>query len=238
MSIADKLGTVTRRIQKATSTAGRVTGSVQLLAVSKTRGPEDIRAAAASGQIAFGENYLQEALQKIQALQDLPDLEWHFIGPIQSNKTRDIAENFQWVHSVDREKIARRLSEQRPTDEPPMNICIQVNIDNEPSKSGVPLADLDTLAATIADLPGLRLRGLMAIPDPNQPEAVLQDSFQRLATHLHGLQTNLHGQQPGATESIPLDTLSMGMSSDLELAVQAGATMVRVGTAVFGLRER
>lgn len=228
-SIADNIGSVTRRIQKATLQAGRAPGSVRLLAVSKTRPPEELRAAAEAGQIAFGENYLQEALDKIEALQDLPDLEWHFIGPIQSNKTRQIAEAFDWVHSVDRLKIARRLSEQRSADQPALNICLQVNINSEASKSGCILADLPELVSAVGELPNLKLRGLMAIPDPDQPEADLRLSFRKLAGTLNDLKQKY-------PEAGPLDTLSMGMSGDMELAIAEGATWVRVGTALFGAR--
>lgn len=228
-SIADNIGSVTRRIQKATLQAGRELGSVHLLAVSKTRPPEALRHAFAEGQRAFGENYLQEALDKMDALADLDDIEWHFIGPIQSNKTRQMASAFAWVHSVDRLKIARRLSEQRDPQLAPLNICLQVNIDNEDSKSGCRLAELPALAATIGELPNLRLRGLMAIPDPNQPEAGLRASFRELANTLK----RLRADQPGAG---PLDTLSMGMSGDLEMAIAEGATWIRVGTALFGER--
>ena len=201
-----------------------------MLAVSKTRPAEDLRLAAAAGQHAFGENYLQEALDKMEALADLPQLEWYFIGPIQSNKTRPIAEYFQWVHSVDRLKVARRLNDQRPEDLPPLNICVQVNIDEEASKSGCHPGELDDLAAAISDLPRLSLRGLMAIPDPDQSEDALRASFHRLARALENLQKN-----PQVTG--PLDTLSMGMSGDLELAIAEGATLVRVGTALFGPRD-
>ncbi len=230
-SIADNIGGVTRRIQKATLAAGREPGAVRLLAVSKTRGPEDIRAARAAGQTAFGENYLQEALDKIEALQDLPDLEWHFIGPIQSNKTRDIANHFDWVHSVDRLKIARRLNDQRDPSLPPLNICLQVNIDNEDTKSGCHPDALAELAEAFEDLPRLSLRGLMAIPDPDQPEGELRQSFRALANALQQLKADYPGVGP-------LDTLSMGMSDDLDMAIAEGATWVRVGTAVFGARPR
>jgi len=203
---------------------------VHLLAVSKTRSPEDLLAACSAGQAAFGENYLQEALEKMQALANLPGIEWHFIGPVQSNKTRQIAESFDWVHSVDRLKIAQRLSMQRPKGAAALNICLQVNIDNEDSKSGCNLEQLPELVASIAQLPGLSLRGLMAIPDPDQPEQALRESFRRLA----GALAELKQAQPDAG---PLDTLSMGMSGDLELAIAEGATWVRVGTAVFGTRS-
>lgn len=228
-SIADNLGGVTRLIQKATLQAGRESGSVNLLAVSKTRPAEELREAVAAGQRAFGENYLQEALDKIEALSDLEGVDWHFIGPIQSNKTRQIASAFSWVHSVDRLKVARRLSEQRPSDLPPLNICLQVNINNEQSKSGCKPEELPGLVSEIGQLPGLSLRGLMAIPDPDQSEPELRASFRRLASALNELKQ----AQPAAG---PLDTLSMGMSGDLELAIAEGATWVRIGTAVFGHR--
>ncbi|MGO1693005.1 MAG: YggS family pyridoxal phosphate-dependent enzyme [Marinobacter sp.] len=228
-SIADNLGSVTRLIQKATLQAGRKPSSVNLLAVSKTRSAEELREAVAAGQLAFGENYLQEALEKMGALEDLADIDWHFIGPIQSNKTRQIASAFSWVHSVDRLKVARRLSEQRETGLPPLNICLQVNINNEPSKSGCLTEELPNLVSEISQLPGLSLRGLMAIPDPEQTELALKASFRKLAETLEDLQQEY-------PEAGPLDTLSMGMSGDLELAIAEGATWVRIGTAVFGHR--
>lgn len=230
-SIADNLGSVTRRIQKATLQAGRDAGSVSLLAVSKTRSTEELREAAAAGQLAFGENYLQEALDKISELSDLADVEWHFIGPIQSNKTRQIASAFSWVHSVDRLKVARRLSEQRETGLPPLNICLQVNINNEQSKSGCRPDELPELVSEISQLPGLTLRGLMAIPDPGQNESGLRGSFRRLATIIKELKRDF-------PEAGPLDTLSMGMSGDLEVAIAEGSTCVRIGTAVFGERPQ
>ncbi len=233
-SIADNIGAVTRRIQKATMAANRPEQSVRLLAVSKTRTPDELREAVATGLRAFGENYLQEALEKIATLNDIPDIEWHFIGPIQSNKTRDIAEHFDWVHSVDRLKIARRLSDQRPEGMPPLNLCLQINIDAQASKAGIApddLADLADLAEGILTLPNVRLRGLMAIPDPDQPEDSLRARFAELAALLSELGT----RHPEANE---LDTLSMGMSGDLELAIGEGATFVRIGTALFGARER
>lgn len=228
-SIADNIGSVTRRIQKATMTAGRENGAARLLAVSKTRSSGDIRAAVSKGLHAFGENYLQEALDKMAELRDLPELEWHFIGPIQSNKTRAIAEHFGWVHSVDRLKIAKRLSDQRPDALPALNICIQVNVDGETSKAGCTLDELPELARQLAALPRLCLRGLMAIPDPSQSDTELKHRFQILAEALKTLQEDLSGEEA-------LDTLSMGMSSDLELAINEGATWVRVGTALFGER--
>jgi len=202
---------------------------VSLLAVSKTRSPDELREAVAAGQRAFGENYLQEALDKIEALSDLTGIDWHFIGPIQSNKTRQIASAFSWVHSVDRLKIARRLSEQRETGLPPLNICLQVNINNEQSKAGCQPEDLPELAKETGQLPGLTLRGLMAIPDPEQTEPELRASFRKLAEALEEL-------RQGYPEAGPLDTLSMGMSGDLEMAIAEGATWVRIGTAVFGER--
>ncbi len=202
---------------------------MRLLAVSKTRTADDLRAAVAAGQTAFGENYLQEALDKIDALADISGIDWHFIGPIQSNKTRQIAAAFSWVHSVDRLKVARRLSEQRATELPPLNICLQVNINEEDSKTGCTLEELPDLVLAIGELPNLSLRGLMAIPDPDQPEAELRLSFRRLTRALH----DLKAQYPDAG---PLDTLSMGMSGDLEVAIAEDATWVRVGTDVFGAR--
>lgn len=228
-SIADNIGTVTRRIQKATLKAGRTPGSVHLLAVSKKQPPDRLRAAYEAGQRAFGESYVQEALDKKEALADLDAMEWHFIGPIQSNKTRQIAGAFDWVHSVDRLKIAQRLDEQRDSSLAPLNVCLQVNINNEESKSGCSLDDLTELADAIEEMPNLCLRGLMAIPDPDQPEAELRSSFRKLANALKKLRQE-------APASGPLDTLSMGMSGDLEMAIEEGSTWVRVGTALFGPR--
>lgn len=228
-SIADNIGSVTRRIQKATLKAGRKANSVNLLAVSKKRPAEDLRTAFAAGQRAFGESYVQEALDKMEVLTDLDTIEWHFIGPVQSNKTRQIAEAFDWIHSVDRIKIAHRLNEQRDSALPPLNICLQVNINNEDSKSGCSLEDLTELADAIEEMPNLSLRGLMAIPDPVQPEAELRSSFRKLANALKKLRQE-------APASGPLDTLSMGMSDDLEMAIEEGSTWVRVGTALFGPR--
>lgn len=228
-SIADNLGTVTRRIQKATEAAGRPDGAVGLLAVTKTHPSAAIREAAAAGQYRFGENYLQEALTKMDDLADLPHLEWHFIGPIQSNKTRDIAVRFDWVHSVERLKIARRLSDQRPDTMAPLRICLQVNIDREASKSGADPDEAPALARDVAALPNLELTGLMAIPDPAQSASSLQDSFRRLARLLASIREQVSsGPAP--------QTLSMGMSGDLETAIAEGATLVRVGSALFGTR--
>jgi pyridoxal phosphate enzyme (YggS family) len=225
-NIANNLALIKQRIAAACQLCHRQADSVQLLAVSKTKPASDIRAAFDAGQCDFGENYLQEALDKQPLLKDLP-INWHFIGPIQSNKTRAIAENFSWVHSVDRAKIARRLSEQRPNHLPPLNICLQVNIDNEASKSGIDLADLPQLLETIKTLPNLIIRGLMAIPSvSNDPEATKM-SFLKLA---HAL------KQTSFTDSF--DTLSMGMSKDLDIAIEAGATIVRIGTDIFGSRDK
>jgi pyridoxal phosphate enzyme (YggS family) len=221
-TIADNILQVSSRIHAATLAANRAENSVRLLAVSKTKPAQDLREAYAAGLRDFGENYLQEALGKQLELADLP-LIWHFIGPIQSNKTRAIAEHFDWVHSVDRLKIAQRLSEQRPADLPPLNICIQVNVSGEASKSGCTPADLPALAKAISDLPRLKLRGLMAIPEPTEDRAAQDAAF----AAVQSLQASLN---------LPLDTLSMGMSHDLESAIAQGATWVRIGTALFGAR--
>lgn len=221
-----RLQTVRRRIEAACLEYGRSPDSVTLLAVSKTRNSEELRTMAALGLRRFGENYLQEALDKIEALADL-GLEWHFIGPIQSNKTRPLAEQFDWVHSVDRLKIARRLSEQRPADLPPLNICLQINVSGESSKSGITLAELPGLAHEVAELPHLRLRGLMAIPAPADDFEAQRYPFRLMGEALEQLNRN----------GLQLDTLSMGMSGDLEAAIAEGATMVRIGTALFGPRQ-
>ena len=222
-TIADNISQVAARIRAAEQASQRAADSVQLLAVSKTKPAEAVREAFAAGVRDFGENYLQEALGKQLELTDLP-LSWHFIGPIQSNKTRAIAENFAWVHSVDRLKIAQRLSEQRPADLPPLNICIQVNVSGEASKSGCTPADLPALAKAVAALPNLRLRGLMAIPEPTVDRAAQEAAFASLRDLQQGL-------------GLGLDTLSMGMSHDLEAAIAQGATWVRIGTALFGARD-
>ena len=215
------------RIRIASQKWGREDSAITLLAVSKTRPASAIRAAAACGLTDFGENYVSEALEKISALSDLP-LRWHFIGPIQSNKTRAIAEHFDWVHSVDRLKIARRLSEQRPAALAPLQVCLQVNISEEETKAGAPLADLEELAEQVSGLPGLSLRGLMAIPAPSEDFDSQRESFARLRRALEAIQA----RHPA------MDTLSMGMSADLEAAICEGSTMVRIGTALFGPRER
>ena len=222
-TIADNIGLVSQRIRAAADAVQRDASSIHLLAVSKTKPAQAVREAYAAGLRDFGENYLQEALGKQADLTDLP-LSWHFIGPIQSNKTRAIAENFAWVHSVDRLKIAQRLSEQRPADLPPLNICIQVNVSGEASKSGCTPADLPALAQAISALPRVKLRGLMAIPEPTEDRAAQDAAF---AT-VRDLQASLN---------LPLDTLSMGMSHDLESAIAQGATWVRIGTALFGARD-
>ncbi len=226
-TIADNISQVAARIRRAEQAAQRAADSVQLLAVSKTKPVAAVREAYAAGVRDFGENYLQEALGKQRELTDLP-LCWHFIGPIQSNKTRDIAQNFAWVHSVDRLKIAQRLSEQRPAELPALNICIQVNVSGEASKSGCTPADLPALAAAISALPHLTLRGLMAIPEPTDDRAEQDAAFAAVRELNKSLQDSLN---------LPLDTLSMGMSHDLESAIAQGATWIRIGTALFGARD-
>jgi pyridoxal phosphate enzyme (YggS family) len=222
-TIEEMIAKVRARIREAAQAAQRDPAAVGLLAVSKTQPAAAIRQAHAHGLADFGENYVQEALAKQAELSDLP-LTWHFIGPIQSNKTRAIAEHFDWVHSVDRLKIAQRLAEQRPAHLPPLNICLQVNVSGEASKSGCTPEDLPALAAAVAQLPQLRLRGLMAIPEPSDDPAEQHAAFARLR--------ELQGALP-----FQLDTLSMGMSHDLEAAIAEGATWVRVGTALFGARD-
>ena len=225
LSIADNLTHVQAQIERACQAAGRSVGSVRLLAVSKTWGPEAVRAAHAAGQTAFGENYIQEAVDKIEALKDLA-LEWHCIGPIQSNKTRLVAEHFDWVHSVDRLKIAQRLSEQRPDHLAPLQVCIQVNVDGGETKSGVSPQELPALAQAVATLPRLQLRGLMTIPEPAETDAQMRAVHAQAKTLLEALRQ----------QGLSLDTLSMGMSADMEAAIAEGSTMVRVGTAIFGKR--
>jgi pyridoxal phosphate enzyme (YggS family) len=224
-SIADNLAQVHAQIQAACQAAGRAESSVSLLAVSKTWGADAVRAAHAAGQTAFGENYIQEAVDKIMALQDLP-LEWHCIGPIQSNKTRLVAEHFDWVHSIDRLKIAQRLSEQRPAHLPPLQVCIQVNVDGGETKSGVSPQDLPALAQALAALPNMRLRGLMTIPEPAESEAAARAVHRQARLLLESL----------IAQGLALDTLSMGMSADMAPAIAEGSTLVRVGTAIFGRR--
>jgi len=224
-TIALNLQTVHARIAAACAQAGRDAGQITLLAVSKRQPADAVRAAYAAGQRAFGENYVQEGVDKIAALADLPGLEWHCIGPLQSNKTHLVAEHFDWAHGVDRLKIAERLSAQRPAGKPLLNVCIQVNIDGGASKSGVAPADAPALARAVNGLPGLRLRGIMTLPDP-APPAQMRAQHARARLLLDAL------RQAG----LLLDTLSMGMSADLEAAIAEGATLVRVGTAIFGER--
>ncbi len=220
------IANVHHRVSTAAEKVGRRADDVTVMAVSKTRSSDEVRTAVAAGLRDLGENYLQEALEKRQATADL-DARWHFIGPIQSNKTRAIAEHFDWVHSVDREKIARRLNEQRPDNLPPLDICLQVNVSLEDSKSGVAPEDLAALAQAIRYLPRLRLRGLMAIPAPTDDVAAQRAAFARVRTLFGALQ-----------ETVPtMDTLSMGMSADLESAIAEGANLVRIGTDIFGPRS-
>jgi len=228
-TVQARLRAVTERIATAARAAGRDPASVSLVAVSKTFPADAVAAAHAAGQVAFGENYVQEAVEKIETLRpQRGELEWHFIGPIQSNKTRAIAEQFDWVQSIDRLKVAQRLSEQRPPELPSLNVLLQVNISGEGSKSGVEPDEVAALAQAVGQLPRLRLRGLMAIPEPEAdaarqrvPLAAMRTLFDRLRA-----------------AGFAIDTLSMGMSADLESAVLEGSTMVRIGTAIFGERER
>lgn len=224
-TIADNLQSVRERIATACAAAGRDVTEVTLLAVAKAFGPEAVRAAHAAGQRAFGENYIQEAVEKMALLGGL-DLQWHCIGPVQSNKTRLVAQHFDWVHTVDRLKIAQRLSEQRPPQLPPLQACIQVNIDGGAGKSGVAPGEALALAREVAALPRLRLRGLMTIPEP------AEDPAAQLAVHRKARALFEELRAAG----LALDTLSMGMTADLEAAIAAGSTMVRVGTAIFGKR--
>ena len=225
--IADKLAQVHSRIASACAAAGRPVESVTLLAVSKTFGADAVAAAHRAGQRAFGENYVQEALDKIATLGALePRPEWHLIGPLQSNKTRAVAEAFDWVHTIDRLKVAERLSAQRPSDRPPLSVCVQVNVSGEASKSGLAPAEVAALAHAVAALPRLHLRGLMGIPEPDGDLAAQRRPFRALRQ----LFDRLRG------DGLALDTLSAGMSGDLEAAILEGATMVRVGSAIFGQR--
>lgn len=224
---ASRLAALKERIRILERRYGRVEGSVRLLAVSKTKSAAMVREAFEAGQRDFGENQLQDALGKLDALSDLP-LNWHFIGHVQSNKTREIAARFRWVQSVDRARIAERLNDQRPPDLPPLNVCVQVNVSAESSKSGIAPDGVSALARRILDLPMLRLRGLMAIPRPEDALEAQRLPFRRMRELMDAL----------GAEGIALDTLSIGMSDDLEAAVAEGATMVRIGTAVFGPRAR
>ena len=225
-AIAANLQAVRTRIATAERESGRTPSSVRLLAVSKTKPAGAVREAHAAGQRAFAENYVQEGVDKVQALRDLR-VEWHFIGPIQSNKTRAVAAHFDWVHTVEREKIAQRLSEQRGRDLAPLQICLQVNVSGETSKSGVAPAELPALVKAVAQLPQLHLRGLMCIPEPTDDIVLQRARFAQLRGLLETLNAKL---------GLGMDTLSMGMSDDLETAIAEGATMVRIGTAIFGAR--
>ena len=226
-AIADNLQAIRSRIAQAARLAGRSPDSVALLAVSKTKPLADIVAAAAAGQTAFGENYVQEGVEKVLATAVDRKLEWHFIGPLQSNKSRLVAEHFDWVHTIDRLKIAERLSAQRPANLPPLNVCVQVNVSGEASKSGCRPDETAALCRAVAALPGLRLRGLMTIPEPTDDPQAQRLPFRQLR--------DLHEQL--RADGLPLDTLSMGMSHDLEAAIAEGATLVRIGTAIFGERN-
>jgi pyridoxal phosphate enzyme (YggS family) len=225
-TIANALQAVRTRISQAATRCGRDPQAIALIAVSKTVDAAVLRSAQGCGQQAFGESYVQEALPKIAALRDLA-IEWHFIGPLQSNKTKAVAENFAWVHSVERAKIAQRLSEQRPAGLPALNVCLQVNVSGEASKSGVAPMELPALAQAVATLPKIKLRGLMAIPEATGDAAKQQAQFRLLRS----LRDDLNAR------GFALDTLSMGMSGDLEAAIAEGATLVRVGSAIFGERK-
>ncbi|WP_100643061.1 YggS family pyridoxal phosphate-dependent enzyme [Alteromonas facilis] len=226
-TIADRLESAHKLIAQATHDAHRPANSVKLLAVSKTKPVSDLRQAYDAGQRLFGENYVQEGIEKIQQMRSFTDIEWHFIGPLQSNKTKAVAEHFDWVQSIDRLKIARRLSEQRPHDMAPLNVCIQINIDDEETKSGVLASDVKDFAQEIADYGQLRLRGVMAIPSASSSGAQQIASFRAMQNIFDDLK---------ATYS-SIDTLSIGMSNDASLAIQHGSTMVRLGTAIFGSRQ-
>jgi pyridoxal phosphate enzyme (YggS family) len=226
-SIPDNLQAVKARIAGAARAAGRDPAAVALLAVSKTHPPALIEEAFRAGQSAFGENYVQEALDKMTSLVQLP-IEWHLIGPLQSNKTRAVAERFQWVHTVDREKVARRLSEQRPQALPPLDVLLQVNVSGEASKSGVAPREVAALAKAVAGLPRLRLRGLMAVPEPTGDTGRQRASFREVRELYESLKR----------AGLALDTLSMGMTADMESAIAEGSTMVRIGTAIFGERQK
>lgn len=225
-TIADSLQSARLKISQFAQQSGKNSESIQLLAVSKTKPTNDIRDAYQAGHRQFGENYLQEGVDKVIALSELNDIEWHFIGPIQSNKTRPIAEHFDWVQTVSREKIAKRLAEQRPTDKPALNVLIQVNISGEAAKSGLPIDQIEALATFIVAQPTLSLRGLMAIPEHTEDNDKLAEQFQQMQLAYRKLQHNYPS----------VDTLSMGMSGDMALAIANGSNMVRLGTAIFGAR--
>ncbi|RSB17368.1 YggS family pyridoxal phosphate-dependent enzyme [Citrobacter farmeri] len=227
--IAHNLAQVRDKISAAASRCGRASEEVTLLAVSKTKPASAIEEAIAAGQQAFGENYVQEGVEKIRHFREkgIAGLQWHFIGPLQSNKSRLVAEHFDWCHTLDRLRIATRLNEQRPTELAPLNVLIQINISDENSKSGIPLEELDALAAEVAELPNLRLRGLMAIPAPESDYVRQFEVARQMAVAFTGLKTRYPD----------VDTLSLGMSDDMEAAIAAGSTMVRIGTAIFGARD-
>lgn len=227
MSISQNLSQISQHIQQFSQQAKRPENSVKLLAVSKTKPVEAIQEAIDAGQRAFGENYVQEGVEKVQFFANRSDLEWHFIGNLQSNKTRVVAEHFDWVQTIDRLKIAQRLSEQRPANLPPLNVLIQVNISDEDSKSGIQPSEIFTLASEIAQLPNLRLRGLMAIPKPESEPEQQKIALAQMQTLFQQLQSQFDG----------IDTLSMGMSNDMQAAIECGSTMVRIGTAIFGARD-
>ena len=227
--IAHNLAQVRDKISAAASRCGRASEEVTLLAVSKTKPASAIEEAIAAGQLAFGENYVQEGVEKIRHFREkgIAGLQWHFIGPLQSNKSRLVAEHFDWCHTLDRLRIATRLNEQRPTELEPLNVLIQINISDENSKSGIPLEELDALAAEVVELPNLRLRGLMAIPAPESDYVRQFEVARQMAVAFAGLKTRYPD----------VDTLSLGMSDDMEAAIAAGSTMVRIGTAIFGARD-
>ncbi len=225
MSISQNLSEIKQQIKQISQQCGR--DNVRLLAVSKTKPVEAIEEAIAAGQTAFGENYVQEGVEKIAYFAQQPNLEWHFIGPLQSNKTRLVAENFDWIQTVDRLKIAERLSAQRPENKVPLNVLIQINISDEASKSGIQPEELDELAKAISQLPNLRLRGLMAIPKPESEPEQQKTALRKMQQLFDRLQDEFEG----------IDTLSMGMSDDMVAAIECGSTMVRIGTAIFGARD-
>lgn len=229
MSISENLALISQQIQQSCQSANRSPDAVKLLAVSKTKPVEAISAAIEAGQRAFGENYVQEGVAKIQHFREHCSLQlaWHFIGPLQSNKTRLVAEHFDWIHTVDRLKIAQRLSEQRPENAPLLNVLIQINISDEASKSGISPDEMLPLAQEIAKLPRLRLRGLMAIPKPEADPALQKQAFNKMSALFHRLKQDFP----------EVDTLSMGMSDDLHSAIECGSTLVRIGTAIFGARD-
>lgn len=228
MTIQDNLQTIGERLQAAEQRFNRPLNSVQLVAVSKFHPVDSIKAAYKAGQRAFGENYVQEMVEKAQHLAQYSDIEWHFIGPLQSNKTKLVAENAHWVHTIDRLKIAERLNAQKPSTRPPLNVCLQVNLSGEDTKSGIELSEVLDLAKQVAQLPNLKLRGLMAIPAPEADLTKQRAVFKPLRECLQYLNT----------QGFNLDTLSMGMSDDMEAAIAEGATIVRIGTAIFGQRPK